>query len=115
MFCPEHGLERFVTFLVDTGASNTTILCPEHLGLDHTKLPIRGTVQTAGGSVNTHSISNVNLIFRIENGDYYNATGNEVDVTPSGLNATRYQLLGMDVTNRFKRFVTERRRPYFEL
>ena len=65
--------------------------------------------------MNTHSLLNVRLLFRIENGDYYHATVDEVDVTPSGLNSARYQLLGMDVTNRFKRFVSERRRPDFEL
>ena len=65
--------------------------------------------------MNTHSLADVILLFRIENGDHYYASLDEVDVTPSGINTTRYQLLGMDVTNRFKRFVTERRRPYFEL
>jgi lipase chaperone LimK len=65
--------------------------------------------------VNTHSLAGVILLFRIENGDYYYATLDQVDVTPSGINDARYQLLGMDVTNRFRRFVTERRRPYFEL
>lgn len=103
-------------FLVDTGCTKSTILDPQRLGINCNILPLSGQAQTAGGLVNTHSLQDVVAVFRLDNGDHYWASIPEMLVTPIGLDGVvPYLLLGMDVIGRFKRFVAERRVPYFEI
>ena len=76
----------------------------------------KSVAETANGLVDTYKLPDCAIIFRVDNGDRYLATLPQIDITPdSNPTSGERLLLGMDVINRFKRLVIERRRPYFEI
>lgn len=69
--CPELNLREYIEFLIDSGASRTTIMDNDavRMGIDHDQLEksVEGTIGI-GGVVDTYIIPMVTLIFRTSTG-----------------------------------------------
>lgn len=115
LICPSLNLKKPILFLIDTGASRTTILDTdaEALGLNYSrleKLPT-GTVGI-GGVVDTYVLPNVRLLFESDEGPHeeqlerafalkHTFKGKKVRLCAEQIKAFP-SLLGRDIINRFR-------------
>lgn len=107
MSSPKIGKIVPIVFLVDLGATTTTILegdC-ERIGIDCDKLQkSQGSTVVAGGRIQTYVLSDVTLFFESEDGTYNIERLQKVDVIKPRKDSVRlpFSLLGIDVIRRFK-------------
>lgn len=115
------GIQGAVEFLIDTGASRTTLSDEDalSLGIPYAKLiKLRQGLVGIGGTVATYQLSDVELIFRMGTGDLHTEQLTEVFVTRhSQRHAKRTyvlpSLLGRDVLDRFTLVVSKPQRYVF--
>jgi len=107
MNSPKIGRTVPVVFLVDLGATTTTILegdC-ERIGIECDQLQkSRDPTVVAGGKIQTHVLPDVTLFLETENGTYNIERLQKVDVIKPRKDSTKlpFSLLGIDVIRRFK-------------
>jgi hypothetical protein len=96
-----------ILFLVDLGATTTTILEADcvRLGIDCAKLqrsPSSSVV--AGGKIQTYVLSDVTLFFESQDGTYHIERLQKVDVIKPQERSIKlpFSLLGIDIIKRFK-------------
>jgi len=74
LVCEKLNLRKLVDFLIDTGASRTTILDSDaiQLGIDYSKLErLKEGTTGIGGVVDTFILPQVKLLFRTEDGSIH--------------------------------------------
>jgi len=107
MNSPKIGNTVPIVFLVDLGATTTTILegdC-ERIGIDCSKLQKSpNSTVVAGGKIQTHILPDVTLLFEAQDGTYHIERLPKVDVIKprEGCVKLPFSLLGIDVIKRFK-------------
>jgi len=105
--CPQIKRTAPIVFLVDLGATTTTILEGDcvRLGIDCGRLE-KASEQTVvpGGKTETYILRDVILIFETKEGEFQFERLDRVDVIPPKANSILlpFSLLGIDIISRFK-------------
>jgi len=105
--CPQIKRIAPIVFLVDLGATTTTILEGDciRLGIDCDHLErAPGPTVVPGGRTETYILRDVFLIFETEEGEFEFEKLDKIDVVKPGANSILlpFSLLGVDVISRFK-------------
>lgn len=118
--CPNHTVFQPITFLIDTGCSQTCLLPDDvvRLGIDYERLPtITKTIVTANGPVSLRLLSNVEVDLPVLGGlldkkkVLVKIPISQLALLPPGRNYTPlpphmvFSLLGMDILQFFPRWV----------
>lgn len=107
MNSPKTGSTVPIVFLVDLGATTTTILegdC-ERIRINCNKLQKSpDSTVVAGGKIQTYILPNVTLFFETQDGTYHIERLSKVDVIKPRKSSIKlpFSLLGIDVVRRFK-------------
>jgi hypothetical protein len=116
---PTNHINQPISFLVDTGCSNSCILPDDvmRLGIDHGSLKtVTKTIVTANGPVNLKVIQNAEVVLPVQVGlldnkrAYITFPIENLAVLPPGPNYTPlpkqliFSLLGMDILSHFPRW-----------
>lgn len=118
------GIQGSVEFLIDTGASRTTLSDEDafSLGISYSKLvKLRQGLVGIGGTVDTYQLSDVEFIFRTETGSLHSEQFSEIFVTRHSQHSQRQarrtlvlpSLLGRDIIDRFTLVVSKPQRYVF--
>lgn len=110
-----HRINETVEFLVDTGASRTTVCDKDalRLGIDFRKLErLSEGMLGIGGLVDTYAMKNVKLAFRRENGKSHIENMERIYVLKHAIPGERIMripsILGRDILNKYA-FIYDRR------
>ena len=105
--CEDLGIEESIEFLIDTGASRTTITDSDaiRLRINYQRLnKLEQGLTGIGGDVETYSIRKVNLLFKI-NSEYFIEDIDEILVTKHTQNLEKVKwipsILGRDFLNKY--------------